>query len=70
MYANVNAMPTLGANVPPNIHPMPTYTAPAFDHGYHYGCVAPARKNYFSLIVVLFILLVIIGASCFTPKKC
>nr|WP_139192909.1 YjcZ family sporulation protein [Anaerobacillus arseniciselenatis] len=39
---------------------MPTYAAPAYGYGY----AAPARHtNYFTLIVVLFILLVIVGAS-------
>ncbi|OIJ14381.1 hypothetical protein BKP37_08525 [Anaerobacillus alkalilacustris] len=56
MYSNVP--PTLGANIPPNVSP--TYAAPAYGYGY----VAPTRHtNYFILIVVLFILLVIVGAS-------
>ena len=64
MYSNLP--PTLGANVPPNIPPMPTYAAPAYGYGY----AAPARHtNYFTLIVVLFILLVIVGAS-YTYPKC
>ncbi len=67
MYSNVNAPPILGANIPPNIPPMPTYTAPAF--GYGYG--GPTHHiNDFTLILVLFILLIIIGASCFNYKKC
>nr|WP_306663959.1 YjcZ family sporulation protein [Robertmurraya korlensis] len=63
MYSNLNAPPTLGANVPPNVAPMPTYTAPA----YSYGC--PTYRNDFVLIVVLFILLIIVGAS-FCYSKC
>ncbi|OIJ13052.1 hypothetical protein BKP37_11080 [Anaerobacillus alkalilacustris] len=64
MYSNVNAPPTLGANIPPNIPPMPTYTAPVY--GYGYGYTRPTHQiNYFTLIVVLFILLVIVGASYF-----
>ena len=64
MYANVNAPPTLGANVPPqpNMAPafvpsVPSYTAPA----YSYGCPT-YQNNNFVLIVVLFILLIIVGA--------
>ncbi|WP_379966885.1 YjcZ family sporulation protein [Ectobacillus sp. sgz5001026] len=37
----------------------PTYTAPA----YGYGC-APTAGRGFALIVVLFILLIIVGAAC------
>nr|WP_043932619.1 YjcZ family sporulation protein [Bacillus sp. EB01] len=89
MYPNLNAPPTLGANVAPNIGPnvapnvapniapiaapMPTYTAPVYDYGcaapaYSYGC--PTYHNDFVLIVVLFILLIIIGASCYGYSKC
>lgn len=77
MYSNLNAPPTLGANVPPNVAPnvapMPTYTAPAYDYGcpspvYSYGC--PSYQNDFVLIVVLFILLIIVGATCFAFSKC
>ncbi|WP_430413621.1 YjcZ family sporulation protein [Lederbergia citrea] len=73
MYPNLNAPPTLGANVAPNVAPMPTYTAPAYDYGcpspvYSYGC--PIYRNDFVLIVVLFILLIIVGASCFGFSKC
>lgn len=68
MYPNINAAPTLGANVPPNMAPMPTYTAPAFDYGYAYP-VCPDNRNDFILIVVLFILLIIVGAS-FCYNKC
>jgi uncharacterized protein (TIGR01732 family) len=67
MYSNVNAPPTLGANIPPNVPPMPTYTAPAFGYGY---CGPTHQNNYFTLILVLFILLVILGASCYSDKKC
>ncbi|MGO4890353.1 YjcZ family sporulation protein [Anaerobacillus sp. MEB173] len=62
MYSNVNAAPTLGANVPP----MPTYTAPA----YSYGCPPTKRYDDFILIVVLFILLIIVGVSAFNHTKC
>lgn len=77
MYPNLNAPPTLGANVPPNVPPnvapMPTYTAPVYDYGhptpvYSYGC--PIYRNDFLLIVVLFILLIIVGASCYGFSKC
>ncbi|WP_319003530.1 YjcZ family sporulation protein [Bacillus shivajii] len=68
MYSNVNAAPTLGANVPPNVSPMPTEVAPAFGYGYDHGYVAPTYKPNFTLIVVLFILLVIIGACCYYYK--
>ncbi|WP_096187311.1 YjcZ family sporulation protein [Evansella halocellulosilytica] len=72
MYSNVNAPPTLGANIHPNIPPMPTQVAPAYgydDHAFGYGYPAPARHtNYFTLIVVLFVLLIIVGVSCFPYK--
>jgi len=67
MYANVNASPTQGANVPPqpntspaffmNAPSFPTYTAPAYSY-----CGATYQKNDFVLVVVLFILLIIVGA--------
>lgn len=67
MYANVNASPTQGANVPPqpNTSPaffmnapyFPTYTAPAYSY-----CGPTYQKNDFVLVVVLFILLIIVGA--------
>jgi len=84
MYSNLNAPPTLGANVPPNMAPnvapmpmpMPSFSAPAYDCGYGYaapmydcgyGYAAPiygcTNQNSFILIVVLFILLIIVGAS-------
>ncbi|MBU8906138.1 YjcZ family sporulation protein [Desertibacillus haloalkaliphilus] len=71
MYSNVNVPPTLGANIPPNIPPnvppMPTHEAPVTAPAFGYGYVAPARpRNYFTLIVVLFILLIIVGASIYT----
>jgi uncharacterized protein (TIGR01732 family) len=56
--ANVNAAPVLGANVPPQ----PTYIAPS----YGYACPVPCYDS-FVLIVVLFILLIIVGA-CYIPK--
>ena len=72
MYSNLNAPPTLGANVPPNVAPMPTHTAPAYGYGcpapVYYGC--PIYRNDFILIVVLFILLIIVGASCHNYCKC
>ncbi|WP_017754678.1 YjcZ family sporulation protein [Calidifontibacillus oryziterrae] len=60
MHANVNAPPTLGANIPP----MPTFTAPAFTYGYPTN-----RYDDFILIVVLFILLIIVGACGFNFYK-
>jgi uncharacterized protein (TIGR01732 family) len=73
MYSNLNAAPTLGANMPPNVAPMPTYTAPAYDYGcaypvYSHGC--PEYRNDFILIVVLFILLIIVGASFYSHSQC
>jgi uncharacterized protein (TIGR01732 family) len=73
MYPNLNAPLTLGANLPPNIAPMPTYTAPAYDYGcaspvYSYGC--PTYRNDFILIVVLFILLIIVGACIYGHSNC
>jgi uncharacterized protein (TIGR01732 family) len=73
MYSNLNAAPTLGANMPPNVAPMPTYTAPAYDYGcaypvYSQGC--PEYRNDFILIVVLFILLIIVGASFYCHSQC
>ncbi len=53
MGANVNAAPMMGANVPPQ----PTYVEPS----YGYACPVP-RYDSFVLIVVLFILLIIVGA--------
>lgn len=61
MFSNVNAAPTVGANVAP----FPTYTAPA----YGYGC-PPRDNDDFVLIVVLFILLIIVGACSFYFNKC
>lgn len=63
MYRMENAPPVLGANVPPvlgaNIPPQPIYqAAPAFCYA------APVNRcNDFVLIVVLFILLIIVGAT-------
>ncbi len=56
MGANVNAAPVMGANVPP----MPSYVSP----GYRY-CPPARGSNTFVLIVVLFILLIIVGACGF-----
>ncbi|WP_156183109.1 YjcZ family sporulation protein [Mesobacillus campisalis] len=50
---------------------MPTFTAPAYDYGYaspSYAC--PTYRNDFILIVVLFILLIIVGASLCGFSKC
>ena len=64
MEANVNAAPYMGANVNAapvvmgaNVPPQPTYVSP----GYGYACPVPCH-NPFVLIVVLFILLIIVGA--------
>lgn len=68
MYSNVNAPPNVGPNVAPmaNVPPMPAYTAPAFDYSCPTPCYShycpPNRCNDFVLIVVLFILLIIVGA--------
>jgi uncharacterized protein (TIGR01732 family) len=75
MYSNLNVPPTLGANVPPNMAPMPSYTAPAYGcgYGYGYGYAAPIYddcRNDFILIVVLFILLIIVGACFYDCNKC
>lgn len=71
MEPNLNAAPYVGANMPPNVAPnvapMPTYTAPAYDYGcpvYSYAC--PPERNDFVLIVILFILLIIVGAVCYS----
>lgn len=54
MYANVNAAPVAGANV------APMATAPSYGYG------GPSRTgDTFVLIVVLFILLIIVGAVCY-----
>ncbi|WP_422392208.1 YjcZ family sporulation protein [Niallia oryzisoli] len=76
MYPNLNAPANIGANVMPNIAPnvapMPTYSAPA----YGYDCLTPAygygcHGHYnFVLIVVLFILLIIVGASFYGYGAC
>lgn len=61
MYANVNAAPNVAPVMGANVSPA-TYAAPA------YGYAAPARGyGDFVLIVVLFILLIIVGA-CYIPK--
>ncbi|WP_275695568.1 YjcZ family sporulation protein [Fredinandcohnia quinoae] len=62
---NVNAASVWGANVPPQ----PTYHAPAYEYAvpsYGYACPEPCNDS-FVLIVVLFILLIIVGA-CYFPK--
>jgi uncharacterized protein (TIGR01732 family) len=53
----------------PYMAPQPTYTAPSYDFtpSYGYGCPEPCNDNTFVLVVVLFILLIIIGA-CYFPK--
>jgi uncharacterized protein (TIGR01732 family) len=64
----------MAPNMAPNVAPMPAYTAPAYDYGcvspaYSYGC--PNYRNDFILIIVLFILLIIVGASfCGGYSKC
>lgn len=60
MFSNVNAPLTAGVNVAP-MQQMPyCYSAPA------YGYCCPDRcHNEFVLIVVLFILLIIVGACAF-----
>ena len=67
MAANVNAPYTMNANVaaPLTMDAYgPQYTSPA----YGYGMPAPApRYDSFTLIVVLFILLIIVGA-CYLPN--
>ncbi|MFT4416860.1 YjcZ family sporulation protein [Fredinandcohnia humi] len=63
---NVNAASVMGANVPPQ----PTYIAPSYGYtvpSYGYACPVPCTET-FVLIVVLFILLIIVGA-CFYPKS-
>jgi uncharacterized protein (TIGR01732 family) len=86
MYSNLNAPPNVGPNVAPNvapnIAPMPTYSAPAYDYGcvepaYSYGCIEPVYsygcpiyRNDFTLIIVLFILLIIVGASLYGYAAC
>ncbi|PAD27080.1 sporulation protein YjcZ [Niallia circulans] len=72
MYANVNAPPTFGANAAPqpNVSPeffpsapsFPTYTAPAYTAPAYGYCAPACPRNDFVLIVVLFILLIIVGA--------
>jgi uncharacterized protein (TIGR01732 family) len=71
MYSNVNAPLTAGANIAPTpsyVSPTmcmaPTYTAPAYGYG---GCHSGGCG--FAIIVVLFILLIIIGAS-FCHREC
>ncbi|WP_453997500.1 YjcZ family sporulation protein [Bacillus nitroreducens] len=44
----------------------PSYECPT-SYGYGYACPEPCHDDSFILIVVLFILLIIIGA-CFIPK--
>ncbi len=56
MGENINAAPVMGANVAP----MPSCVSP----GYRY-CPPVRRGNPFALIVVLFILLIIVGACGF-----
>ncbi|WP_077619507.1 YjcZ family sporulation protein [Bacillus sinesaloumensis] len=65
--SNVNAASFQTPYVAPQ--PQPTYTAPSYaapSYGYGYAC---HEQSYdpFVLIVVLFILLIIVGA-CFYPK--
>lgn len=60
--AGANFAPVAGANVPHHPMVMPySYAAPAYDY-------CPPYRNTFALIVVLFILLIIIGATIFGNK--
>nr|WP_319005757.1 YjcZ family sporulation protein [Metabacillus niabensis] len=59
--AGANAPHVAGANIP-HQPVMPSYVAPA------YGYCAPSYGNTFALIVVLFILLIIIGATIYGNK--
>ncbi|RAS91305.1 hypothetical protein A3863_06425 (plasmid) [Priestia endophytica] len=66
MYNNVNMPFGSGENVPFSPAMSPGYAAPAYGYGcgdYHGGC------NNFAIIVVLFILLIIIGACAFSGYK-
>ncbi|MEH7381051.1 YjcZ family sporulation protein [Bacillus sp. JJ1533] len=72
--SNVNALQSAyAAPHPTYIAPQPTYAAPSYEYiepsyGYGYGCAYPAPcHNTFVLVVVLFILLIIIGA-CYLPR--
>ena len=62
-----NALPI--SNVLPNIAPANVLPQPHLDYGYaapvYAGCFPPCGCGEFILIVVLFILLIIVGAVCF-----
>lgn len=58
MFRNVNAPPNVSPVLGANVGPQPTFAAPAYCY------TAPVHGcNDFVLIVVLFILLIIVGAS-------
>jgi uncharacterized protein (TIGR01732 family) len=61
---NVNAPFTPLENVPLSPAISPVYTAPVYGYGYHHP-----RCHSFVIIVVLFILLIIIGACSFCGFK-
>ncbi|RAS72736.1 hypothetical protein A4R27_07485 [Priestia endophytica] len=66
MYNNANLPFTSGENAPFSPGISPGYSAP----GYGYGCdVHHGRCDNFAIIVVLFILLIIIGACAFSGYK-
>jgi uncharacterized protein (TIGR01732 family) len=58
-----NMAPNMPPNIAPNVAPMPTYTAPAYGYACPAPVCCPSYGNDFILIVVLFILLIIVGAS-------
>ncbi|WP_407272514.1 YjcZ family sporulation protein [Radiobacillus sp. PE A8.2] len=63
MYNYENSPYTMGANV----NNAPYQTAPAYSHGY---CAPVQQGNGFAIIVVLFILLIIVGAAIVPQEKC
>lgn len=78
-----NVPPNMAPNMAPMPAPMPVYTAPAYDCGYEYAAPAfecgygygapvccPTYRNEFILVVVLFILLIIIGACFYDCGAC
>ncbi|WP_449536486.1 YjcZ family sporulation protein [Ferdinandcohnia sp. Marseille-Q9671] len=63
---NMNKASVMGASMAPQ----PAYMAPSYGYSapsYGYACQEPCNNDSFVLIVVLFILLIIVGA-CFFPK--
>ncbi|KAB2488069.1 YjcZ family sporulation protein [Priestia endophytica] len=64
MYNNINAPFPSGENVPFSPAISHGHAAPAYGYGvHHHGC------DNFAIIVVLFILLIIIGACTFSGYK-